>query len=377
MLKEYINNDLEEGRIMTYTFIFDELKLAYYKEISDVIEGECKNFKSRIYVGDLLLLNFGYEEKMVRITSSSFQTTKVFNKDKYQNAVGQILLSLDNFGNLNFETILDLIVPRRDKAAITIRNIDFQKAQRISQQFKKMFSGTDLRYEGYLFINENNKLCKQVFIDDLLLDSIFNKDEVYLTEESFLDFFESGSSKVLKMSSDDFSTKERELFDNYRYLVIDEIVNESEKINKYSTLYNAIFNGYYNGAFKDVEEFEITLKDILQKCNIPKEKLESYLLNLDHPHGKEKAKFFANALEITLEDCSYLENQILKKIDFGEFKKISYVKEKEYEFLKFVAEVEIEGKNGRHIVIDTVWKIENGVLPILITAYPTHKKSKE
>lgn len=76
-----------------------------------------------------------------------------------------------------------------------------------------------------------------------------------------------------------------------------------------------------------------------------------------------------------MKDKQYLAEEILKKINFGEFKDVSFIQNPQYEQLRFVTLIIIEGRNGGFVSIDTVWQITENESPVLITAYPTHKKT--
>ncbi|MDA2269509.1 hypothetical protein PDN28_27250 [Bacillus cereus] len=165
------------------------------------------------------------------------------------------------------------------------------------------------------------------------------------------------------------------MFGDYSTYLNEIIDIDRKKPLKFSSLYQAILNGYSEGKFKGVENFHLTLSGILERSKIHDDKLSKYLLNMEHERGKDKAKFFKNALGIELKDKQYLAEEILKKINFGEFKDVSFIQNPQYEKLRFVTLIIIEGRNGGFVSIDTVWQITENESPVLITAYPTHKKT--
>ena len=104
----------------------------------------------------------------------------------------------------------------------------------------------------------------------------------------------------------------------------------------------------------------------LENALVPENKILQYLLNLNHPGGQNKARFFArfgftqktiyefkNAL---LEICR--DNQVLTVIttQFGS---------------KYIIEGKLKTPDGRNPIITTVWIVENNSkIPKLVTAYP-------
>ncbi|MGA4487104.1 DUF6883 domain-containing protein [Bacillus bombysepticus] len=115
------------------------------------------------------------------------------------------------------------------------------------------------------------------------------------------------------------------MFGDYSTYLNEIIDIDRKKPLKFSSLYQAILNAYSEGKFKGVENFHLTLSGILERSKIHDDKLSKYLLNMEHERGKDKAKFFKNALGIELKDKQYLAEEILKKINFGEFKDVSFI----------------------------------------------------
>ncbi|MDM8161339.1 hypothetical protein QUH73_16070 [Labilibaculum sp. K2S] len=95
-------------------------------------------------------------------------------------------------------------------------------------------------------------------------------------------------------------------------------------------------------------------------------KVRNYLLNIGHPDGKSKAKFFIENLGIERNDWKYLSDQI----EGGMKTALLYrIKNSKYG-INHGAIMEIIGRNGRTAIIETGWMIKNNESAYLVTAYP-------
>ena len=99
------------------------------------------------------------------------------------------------------------------------------------------------------------------------------------------------------------------------------------------------------------------------------DKLDRYLLNLEHPIGGSKAKWFEKALGFTKENM----NNLAKQIVFDETK-ATQTALTEYG-AKFNQLIKVEGANGKIIEVNFAWmkNKEDGFVR-LVTAIPTSKK---
>lgn len=96
------------------------------------------------------------------------------------------------------------------------------------------------------------------------------------------------------------------------------------------------------------------------------EKIETYLMNPDHPDGGSKARFF---LQVGF-DNDTLESALKQKI----LENIFAVSITNLFGTKYVVEAQIESPSGFSFNLRSVWVILSGSLhPILITAYPLKK----
>jgi aspartate/tyrosine/aromatic aminotransferase len=103
-----------------------------------------------------------------------------------------------------------------------------------------------------------------------------------------------------------------------------------------------------------------------EKAYVEKQKLTGYLLNLSHPVGFSKAKFFrANGFNES--NVAYFENELLKLAIQNEVAEIE-----ETSFGKvYVVIGSIDAPNGQKLKVRTVWEIrDDAENPRFVTAYP-------
>ena len=105
-----------------------------------------------------------------------------------------------------------------------------------------------------------------------------------------------------------------------------------------------------------------------KKAQIADAKLYGYLLNLNHPDGKSKARFY-DLIGYTLDQGEQLRTDLLHLACAG-----SVVDElPNREGRKYVVVGSIEAPNGRTYPLLTVWAVEPpDNEPRLITAYPNN-----
>ncbi|MBA3439784.1 MAG: hypothetical protein H0T92_07945 [Pyrinomonadaceae bacterium] len=100
-------------------------------------------------------------------------------------------------------------------------------------------------------------------------------------------------------------------------------------------------------------------------------KLDTYLLNPDHPDGKSKARWFAAALGFNRNNMDKLAKQIV-------FKSLEAVPAVSTPFeQKFRQMISIVGTNGRQIDIAFVWIQNDDGVTRLVTSLPTKKQRKQ
>lgn len=95
-------------------------------------------------------------------------------------------------------------------------------------------------------------------------------------------------------------------------------------------------------------------------------KIQDYLLNVDHPAGGPKARFFINSLGIQREDWKYLADQISGAMNTA----VIYRLKSSEHGISHGAFIEIVGRNNRKAILETGWIISGNSSPRLVTAYP-------
>lgn len=101
---------------------------------------------------------------------------------------------------------------------------------------------------------------------------------------------------------------------------------------------------------------------------VSEDKVRKYLLNLEHPDGGAKAKFFKEVLDIVEPDWAYLHNQISRGWETATLYRVgrnawSYT---------HGALMAVVGRNGRQVVIETGWKVSDDGPVEFVTAYPAN-----
>jgi hypothetical protein len=98
---------------------------------------------------------------------------------------------------------------------------------------------------------------------------------------------------------------------------------------------------------------------------VSQQKLEGYLLNPDHNHGRHKARVFSSALGITAADWRHLQEAILAGV---RNEPVSAIVATPYG-LRCTVVVPIEGLNGKSHDVCTAWLVAGDEPPRLVTAY--------
>lgn len=102
------------------------------------------------------------------------------------------------------------------------------------------------------------------------------------------------------------------------------------------------------------------------KAIIPDSKITGYVLNKNHPVGKNKAIAFVKYLGYTVEDKDQLVSDL--RVGIGRYKCAIRAKTKYGQPYKVT--MVIKGINGKYARVKTGWIINNGTaIPRLITAY--------
>ncbi len=104
-----------------------------------------------------------------------------------------------------------------------------------------------------------------------------------------------------------------------------------------------------------------------REAYVESEKITDYLLSLDHPEGKGKAKFFMEH-GFKVNHHGELAASLRKH---AATQPVTDRKDSEYG-VKYIIECECHSPDGRNPCIRSVWIVETGeTAPRLVTAHPT------
>ncbi len=97
-----------------------------------------------------------------------------------------------------------------------------------------------------------------------------------------------------------------------------------------------------------------------------------YLLNQEHPRGKDKAAFFTR-FGFSVAEWKVLAEALVTHAEAHEVSDTLHTAEGSH----YVIEGELQTPDGRNPAIRTVWVIDTGSeIPRFVTAYPLKKKEK-
>ncbi len=100
------------------------------------------------------------------------------------------------------------------------------------------------------------------------------------------------------------------------------------------------------------------------------EKIIGYLLNLNHPYGATRARFFV-ALGFTVESWSLFADALR---EHGRAHQVVASSETGYG-PRYVVEGDLRSPSGAQVPIRSVWQFDHGsIAPRLITAYPVQQR---
>ena len=106
------------------------------------------------------------------------------------------------------------------------------------------------------------------------------------------------------------------------------------------------------------------------EASLPESKFVQYLLDECHPEGGPKAKFFREALGIGPAEWRYLAAQFHDGLIAAELVEVDVRSFPGGQGVRFNADIAIMGLNGKSANVATVWQMELGKRPQLITAKP-------
>ncbi|MBF9352819.1 hypothetical protein HA138_24050 [Mycobacteroides chelonae] len=105
---------------------------------------------------------------------------------------------------------------------------------------------------------------------------------------------------------------------------------------------------------------------------VPEAKLREYALNLDHPHGKHKARLFRELLNIEAEDWQFLAEQLKRGVRRAPA--LREVRGDEFG-VRFDVITAVKGRNGAVKPVLSGWIVRPGQHPSLVTTLLAHRGS--
>jgi hypothetical protein len=108
-----------------------------------------------------------------------------------------------------------------------------------------------------------------------------------------------------------------------------------------------------------------------ERAEIPRSKIEGYVLNPAHDEGMHKARVFKSALGFDQSNWERLKQSILDELPYHEAKPAPTSQWGD----AYVVDLPIEGPNGNTAKVLTVWLFKTGMdFPSLITVYVLPKR---
>lgn len=230
---------------------------------------------------------------------------------------------------------------------------------------------------GWIKVDRSNEIHLDLFEKSLLGNIIIDKNGIYKStewedetgnKESEVDLLKEYGSKYepIILNHAQFSQIAPKLFtenipSERSLLSVQRVAGEAPghraKVGK------ALLHEY--DAVGGFRRFSTSRPEDGIEFNVPDAKLTEYVLNLDHPKGGPKARFFRDVLGIVKDDWRYLADQICQAAAKSEF----YRLEVTGHGVMHGAQILITGRNKRQAVIETGWKLGEVGPAQLVTAY--------
>ena len=104
-----------------------------------------------------------------------------------------------------------------------------------------------------------------------------------------------------------------------------------------------------------------------ERAEIPRDKLVRYVLNPEHPRGRDKARVFRAVLGIGQEDADYLHDELVRALAEG---RVSAMRPGYGGGTQYEVPLTIRGLNGVEQTVTSAWYFPPGSdAPRLVTLY--------
>ena len=347
-------------------------------KLISAMERSKSNIDTHILRGDLLPHTLAYKPTKVstQICSADGTTTIQHSMSPDMELYKTILCDLSDSLQLNWCTINSIKFPFQIASKRIWTNVLTTISQEVAQEIDEKLKCFK-PYIGATQIDTGNPIHINLF--KLINGMGFRNGQLFFKSDAdgncSANFYEA-SNKPTILSDVDFyktfpsSLEQTKLSDRGRLsasrLTGKSVLSHSEKL-----AYEILDYAHKNPGIKLDYNADTFPKDGAFLCE--KKKIKDYLLNLDHPDGKSKAKFFAEILGIKREDWEYLIDQISEAMKDAIIFKVTNKKHG----ISHAALINIRGRNNRTTIIETGWIVETNNRFRLITAYPYKQDIKD
>jgi len=368
-----------------YAFFFDadnsELSFNYGKDctakIISAIELSKLPIKTQILRGNLLPYSIAYQMIGVSTTENILtQYDMSPNMELYKTMLCDLIDSFETDWH-TFEPIKFLFtISKTNIWTIVLPSITIKVAEEIDKKTRSFNP-----YIGATIIDRGNPLHMKLFT--LLIDGAYidNSNFYYrsdnIEEDKFISELYGSTREPILIESNDFYNN---IPESLSPLTLSERgslslarFNGKSKLSHSQKLVYSLVDFLKNNP--NIKEFSYQSKFDIKNQNFicEENKIKNYLLDLNHPHGGAKAKFFIETLGIERDDWRYLANQISSAMNNA---LIFEIKNNQHG-IRHSSFIKIKGRNNREAIIQTVWIIKEGESPRLVTAYPYNKEREE
>lgn len=240
-----------------------------------------------------------------------------------------------------------------------------------------------LPYMGMAVLDGGNPVHRDIMIENMTSGVYIDERGIHYQVEEALDPLDRDEAKWIAESFGSTIASTLEEFETYRggepRIILPTENSERGELSA-NRVAGKLSNTHRQKAARAILDYfdEVpkgaTLKFVASSSNaedflIEKQKLTKYLLNIDHPQGGAKAKFFIEELGIKPEDWRYLADQISS----GAAKaKLFRVEDTKFGY-SHGAYIAVTGRNGKVKAVQTGWQIPPVGPTRLVTAYPADR----
>ena len=322
---------------------------------------------SRIYSGDVLLLELCQQISEIKRKENVTSITKNIDQELYITLVTELVNSIKDRYNTFGEKDLYKCFTKENIFGITITNYKRDICRKLDRLFKE-FRG----YIGAFELDMGNPLHIILFLKLMNYDGFLKQNELYIEkrydqEEIMIPEWVRDNSKI------NIKVVNRKNFKIYEPKLNFPVENSSAGENFCNIMNLKYKEDHYQKICSELLRNE--KKDYLYTVNgklsydkivIPKEKLVKYALDFEHQKGgKEKAELFEKLLGITKDNWRYLAAQIENDIEDG---KLCNVRKTNYG-IQYYIDIPVKGLNGVSKDVRTAWITKDEGKIALVTLY--------